>query len=111
MIGVITKLPALCLFGLVLVFLVAAGNVSAQQQSLSVEELEAYIEKKKNDLAAAQQQRELTAEKQRLIAQRREAQKQRQIELENELRELCAKRETTNEGAAARCLQEFNIQP
>lgn len=96
---------------LVVVFCVAlfgAGTTTAQQ-SMTVEELEAYIEKKKQSLQNAVDQREATLKEQQAIEKQREEQQARQQQIEQELRDLCEQREATEPGSLQSCLEELNI--
>ncbi len=88
--------------------LLGAGSAMAQQ-SMTVEELEAYIEKKKQALQNAVEQRDATLKEQEAIEKQREEQQARQQQIEQELRELCEQRETTEPGSLQACLEEMNI--
>jgi len=82
---------------------------ASAQQSMSVDELEAYIEKKKDELNAAVEQREETAMKQEALEEKRAEQLARQERIEQELRKLCDEREEAKPGSKAACLQEMKL--
>lgn len=94
--------------GVLCVVLLGAGSAMAQQ-SMTVEELEAYIEKKKQALQDAIDQREATLKEKQTIEKQREEQQARQQQIEQELRDLCEEREATEPGSLQACLEELNI--
>jgi len=85
------------------------SSAALAQQSMTVEELEAYIEKKKSELTEALAQRDQTAEKQAALEAQRAEQVARQERLEKELRELCDEREEAEPGSLDGCLKEMNL--
>lgn len=88
--------------------LTIALNATAQQ-SMTVEELEAYIEQKRTELDAAIDQRDVTLEKQAELDQKRAEQEARQQKLEEELRTLCEEREAAEPGTLEACLKEMDL--
>lgn len=90
------------------IVLTVACNVSAQQ-SMTADELAAFIEEKKAALDKAIEQRDVTLEKQAELDKKREEQLARQEEIEQELRSLCEEREEADPGSLDSCLQEMNL--
>jgi len=89
---------------------VCTAGVQAQQ-NMSVEELEAYIAEKKAELAATLEQRNRTAEMQQAVEQQISQKDKRKSEIEQEMRNLCAERESITPGSLQACLVEMNLQP
>ncbi len=88
--------------------LTMAVNATAQQ-SMTVDELEAYIAEKKAKLTEALDQRDATLEKQAELDKKRAEQEARQQKLEEELRTLCEDREATEPGTLDACLEEMDL--
>ncbi len=96
------------LVGTGLLFIGAAANA---QQSMTVEELENFILKKKSELNEAIKQRDDTINKRAELDLKRTEQAQRQNDLEQELRTLCEEREAAEPGSENACLAELNLEP
>lgn len=91
--------------------LLLIGTVANAQQSMSVEELENFILKKKSDLDRAIEQRDETIDKRAELEKKLTEQAQRQQEIEQELRTLCEERDEAEPGSLDACLKELNLEP
>ena len=81
-----------------------AGPIFAQSssggRSLTLEELEAYIEEQKAALEQVERNREITREKEARVREELGRRESRRLELEAELRELCEERAGVGAGDA-----------
>jgi len=91
-----------------LLLICAAVNA---QQSMSVQELENFILKKKSELSEAIEQRDETLDKRAELEKKRAEQAERQEAIEQELRTLCEERDAAEPGSLDDCLAELNISP
>ena len=87
---------------------VAAPAVQAQQ-SMTVEQLEAFIQEKREKLQMAIEERDATVERQQAMNEKLEEQVVRQQQIEQELRNLCNEREEVQPGSLTQCLIELDI--
>ena len=79
------------------------------QQSMTVEELEAFIKEKKDALIATEKDREANLEKKEKLESMVAEQTERQEKIEQELRSLCDQREEAKPGSLSSCLSEMNL--
>jgi len=94
------------LMGTGLLFICGAANA---QQSMTVEELEDFILKKKSELSESIEQRDKTLDKRAELEQKRTEQAEREQALQDELRSLCEERDAVEPGSLDECLAELNI--
>jgi len=89
-----------------LLFICSAANA---QQSMTVEELEDFILKKKSELSESIEQRDATLDKRAELEQKRAEQAEREKALQDELRSLCEERDAVEPGSLDACLAELDI--
>jgi len=91
--------------------LFALSSVAYAQEALSVEELEALLERKKAALDGSIEEREVTAEKQREIVGLLAIQDAENEEIEEELRILCKEHDEVESGSLEECLVDMGLTP
>jgi chromosome segregation ATPase len=79
----------------------------AQQTEMSVEQLEAYIKKRKDALEAAISNRDQTNAKVREVQEAMAEQDARREQLQNEVDELCLERDAMEPGSYDDCKAQF----
>ena len=79
------------------------------QQAMSVEDLEALIQEKKDALTESEEDRDANLEKQKELQAKVDEQAARQEKIEQELRSLCEERDQAQPGSLAACLAEMNL--
>ena len=82
-------------------------SFAAAQQTMTIEELEAYIEEQKAALAQVEANRAETAEKAEEINAALQEQEARQAEIEAEFKALCEEQDKLNPGSLDTCLAEL----
>lgn len=88
---------------------VVLTSVTHAQKSMTVEELEVYIQEKKDELGDSIKKRDASVEKQKELESMLAEQDARQAEIEQELRTLCEEREEAEPGSLVACLDEMNL--
>lgn len=89
--------------------LLILSAAASAQQSMTVEELENFILKKKAELTDAMEQRDETLDKRAELDKKRTEQAQRQQALEQELRTLCEERDKAEPGSLEDCLNDLDL--
>ena len=82
-------------------------SISAAQQTMTIEELEAFIEEQKAALAQVEANRAETAEKAAEVNAELKKQEARQAEIEAEFKALCEEQDKLNPGSLDACLAEL----
>jgi RNA-splicing ligase RtcB len=82
------------------------GN--AQEKTMTVEELEAYIAEKKAALVKAQENREMTQKQAAEIREALAAKQAQEVELKAEMEELCTERNEVDPGSYDVCMAQLS---